>query len=116
MRNKDHATKEDHTRVFPVRSERVGWSAGDDGKVTLDVENTGCFNRIAQRLFGRPKISHIHLDGLGSFVWQRLDGQTSVGELAAEVENTFGERAHPIYERLDKFLRILHSYKFIYWK
>ena len=37
--------------------------------VTLDVENKGFFNFIAQKFFGQPKVSHISLDKYGSALW-----------------------------------------------
>ena len=42
--------------------------------VVLDIENTGAFNKLAQKLFGKPRVSHVHLDEFGSFVWKCIDG------------------------------------------
>ena len=33
-----------------------------------------------------------------------------------KVEEHFGEKAHPLYERLLKFFEIVESYDFILWK
>ena len=73
-------------------------------------------NRIAQKLFRKPKVSHIHLDEMGSFVWPILDGEKNIIELGKLVEERFGDKASPLYERLAKYFQILDSYGFIEWK
>ena len=100
----------------PVRPEHINWSADEKGIVTLSIENTGFMNRVAQKLFRKPKVSHIHLDEMGSFVWPLLDGKKNIIELGQEVEAKFGEKASPLYERLAKYFQILDSYHFIEWK
>ena len=100
---------------IPVHPEGIPWKADENGIVTLEIENKGVMNRIAQKLFKRPKVSYIHLDKTGSFVWPLIDGKKSITDLAAEVDAEFGEKAHPLYERLVQFFRVLDSYKFISW-
>ena len=100
---------------IPVHPEGIPWKADENGIVTLEIENKGVMNRIAQKLFKRPKVSYIHLDKTGSFVWPLIDGKKSITDLAAEVDAEFGEEAHPLYERLVQFFRVFDSYKFISW-
>ena len=66
---KENKASDNYLERRPARPERIKWSKDEEGIVTLDIENTGLFNRIAQKLFRKPKVSHIHLDKLGSFVW-----------------------------------------------
>ena len=101
---------------IPVRGEHLSWSADENGIITLDIENKGLMNRIAQKLFRKPKISHIHLDEMGSFIWPLIDGEKSIADLGEPVEQHFSEKAHPLYERLAKYFQILESYGFIHWK
>lgn len=89
------------------------WSTDENGIVTLEKENTGIFNKIAQVLLKKPKISFIHLDEMGSFIWPLLDGKTDIIELGEKVKEHFGEKAEPLYERLAKYIQILESYNFI---
>ena len=103
----------DYASLCPSRTEGLVWSADENGVVTLDVENKGVFDRIFQLILKKPKVSHIHLDELGSFVWQSIDGERSVAELCELVESELGEKAHPTQQRLVKFLEILKEYKFI---
>ena len=100
---------------IPVHPEGIPWKTDENGIVTLEIENKGAMNRIAQKLFKKPKVSYIHLDKTGSVVWPLIDGKKSITDLAAEVDAEFGEEAHPLYERLAQFFRVLDSYKFISW-
>lgn len=93
----------------------INWTK-EDGEVTLQIENRGVFNFLAQKLFKKPKISYIHLDDFGSFVWTKIDGETDIIEIGKEVEVKFGEKANPLYERLSQYLQILKSYGFIDFK
>lgn len=98
----------------PLRNEKFSWSV-DDGKVTLEVENKGVWNTLFQKILKKPRISYIHLDEMGSFIWPLLDGEKSILEIGKTVENQFGDKANPLYERLAKYFQILESYHFIYF-
>lgn len=89
------------------------WSADENGVVTLEKENKGVFNKLAQVILKKPKISYIHLDEMGSFIWPLIDGETDIIELGEKVKEHFGEKAEPLYERLAKYIQILESYDFI---
>lgn len=114
--SKNRKTEENYLERIPVRPEWLAWSADENGIVTLDIENKGIMNRIAQKLLKKPKISHIHLDEIGSFVWPMIDGEKSIGDMGQPLEEHFGEKAKPTFERLAQFFRILESYGFVEWK
>ncbi len=116
MKNKKNKISENYLEKRPVRQAGLDWSANENGMVTLDVENKGIVNRIAQKLLKKPKVSHIHLDEMGSFVWPLIDGEKTIMEIGVPVEEHFGEKAQPLYERLAQFFRILENYRFIEWK
>lgn len=100
----------------PVHKAGLEWSTDENERIALHVENKGVFNRIAQKLLKKPKITYVHLDEMGSFIWPLIDGEkdlTAIGKLVGE---HFGEKANPLYERVAKFFQILHSYGFIQWK
>lgn len=100
----------------PLRKDGINWNSDQNGIVTLEIENKGFYNRIAQKLFKKPKISFIHLDEMGSFVWPIIDGEKDITEIGKLVDGHFGEKAHPLYERLSKYFQILESYGFISFK
>lgn len=107
---------ENYLERIPARLSSIGWKRDEEGIVTLEVENKGWANRLLQFLIFRPKVSYIHLDRFGSFVWQLIDGEKSIAELGKLVDEAFGEESHPLYERLAQYFRILDSYHFIEWK
>lgn len=104
---------ENYLERKPVRKQEFSWTQDEKGKITLEIENTGYFNKIAQKLFKKPEVSYIHLDENGSFLWPLLDGEKTILELGVSVKEKFGEKAEPLYERLAKYFQILESYKFI---
>lgn len=116
MKKHDKKPGRNYLDYIPVRSGMLTWQADSKGIITLDVPNTGFFNTIAQKLFHRPKVTHVHLDELGSFVWPLIDGQKNIIELGKAVDAHFGEKAAPLYERLAKYFQILESYHFIEFK
>ena len=116
MKKRKEVISKNYLEKIPSRPEHMNWDADEDGIVTLDIENTGFMNRMAQKLFRKPKVSHIHLDEMGSFVWPLLDGEKNIIELGELVKERFGDKANPLYERLAKYFQILDSYQFIEWK
>jgi hypothetical protein len=116
MKKKKIIIAENYLERKPKRHADINWTTADDGKVTLEIENVGWANRIAQALFKRPKTSFVHLDEMGSFLWPKLNGEQNIVELGVLVKEHFGEKAEPLYERLATYFRILESYHFITFK
>lgn len=107
---------ENYLERKPVRKQGLSWTQDENNQVILEIENTGFFNTVAQKLFKKPKVSYIYLDENGSFLWPLLDGEKTILELGVSVKEEFGEKAEPLYERLAKYFQILESYKFIEYK
>ncbi len=107
--------KQNYLEKIPQKNHIYTWKTDADGLVTLEIQNKGVMNRIAQRLFKKPKVSYVHLDEFGSFVWCRIDGKTDITAIGVCVDEHFGEKAHPLYERLAKFFMVLESYGFVQW-
>ncbi|MBQ8514401.1 MAG: PqqD family protein [Ruminococcus sp.] len=108
--------QENYLERCPVKPAWFTWSQDEKGIVTLDIENKGVMNRIFQKLLKKPKVTHIHLDEIGSFIWPLIDGERKIADMGEPLEAHFGEKAQPTYERLAKFFQILESYHFIEWK
>ena len=107
MKKKKEIIKENYLERIPKRPEKYEYTVGDDGSVTLHIENKGIFNKIAQKLLNKPKISYVHLDEMGSFVWPLMDGKMNITEIGKLVDEKFGEEAHPLYERLAKYFDVI---------
>ncbi len=106
---------ENYLEKKPVRA-NIQWDTDENGNITLHVENKGAMNKIAQVLFKKPKISYIHLDEMGNFIWPLLDGEKDITEIGKEVKDHFGDKAEPLYERLAKYIQTLESYRFVEFK
>lgn len=81
----------------------------EEGETILLAENKG----IIYRILRRPKVSYIHLDSLGSYVWQLIDGEKSVADIGVPVKDRFGDVCEPLYPRLTAFIKILEQNNFI---
>lgn len=108
--------KKNYLDLIPRRAEGLLWETGEDGIVVLQVENTGVFNRIAQKLFRKPRYTKVHMDRYGSFLWPLIDGKKTVAELAGLQKEAFGEEVEPLYPRIVKYFQIVESYHFIKFK
>ncbi len=107
--------QKNYLELIPERAEAIDWKE-EEGIVVLQVENTGVFNRIAQKLFKRPRYTNVHMDKYGSFLWPLIDGQKTVMELAKLQKEAFGEEVEPLYPRIVKYFQIVESYHFIRFK
>ena len=105
--------KENYLDFIPVVNGQNTWDRGEDGVVTIHMVNRGFYNTLAQKLFHTPRVSHIKLDEYGSFLWMRIDGVKTVGQLALELKEAYGEKAEPLYDWLVKYMQILRNNRFI---
>lgn len=109
-RVKNKKTKNSNYLEFlPIIKENLKWESDDSGIVTIYIENKGIFKWLTQKLLGKPKVSQIHLEAYGSFIWQKIDGKRRVLEIADLAENEFGEEIHPLYERISSYFNMLEN-------
>lgn len=108
MKNKDNVLDN-----IPVINDNISWENDENGIVTISIYNKGIFNKIFQLLLKKPKISYIHLDKMGSFIWNIIDGKKSIYDIGVDFEEQFKEEAQPIYERLLTYMNTLSNCKFI---
>lgn len=104
---------ENYLEKKPKKNSDINWSEDENSLVTLEMENKGIVNRIAQKLIKKPKVSYIHLDELGSFVWLMTDGERDILEIGECVKERFGDKAEPLYERLAQYVKSLEGCGFI---
>lgn len=85
---------------------RLGeWRVGDDGRVVLERPQPvttglrGAWDHL-RWLMATPRI---RLDDLGSEIWQRIDGEASLAEIAHAIAEAFPDRAEEMDQRLTIF-------------
>lgn len=66
-----------------------------------------------QKLLNKPRISQVHLEEFGSFIWMEIDGKKTLISISEEVHKEFGEKAEPLLPRLVQYFRILENNSFI---
>ena len=106
-------SKDNFLDYVPVISDKHKWEADEEGNVTIFIENKGIFNWLAQKLLKKPKVSQLHLERFGSYIFPLIDGKTSIYEIGQKVKVHFGDEAEPLYPRLTEYIKMLHDYGFV---
>ncbi len=72
-------------------------------------------HRLGRWLAKRAKQPYhrVTLDEIGSFVWRRLDGVTTVQTIADALLEQYGEKVSPVYQRVGMFVNQLARAGFI---
>lgn len=110
MKNKK---TENYLEKIPCHNPQIVWSTDENGLVTLQMQNRGVANFLAQKLLKKPRVSFIHLEEFGSFVWGCIDGKQNIISIGEMVKAQFGEKTEPLYERLSQYIKTLESNGFI---
>ena len=58
----------------------------------------------------------MHLDDIGASVWRLCDGERNVHQIGASLQERFGERIEPVYDRLAMFLEQMRKNGLIEWR
>ena len=107
---------ENYLDNVPVINGDICWEEDDDQLIVIKQETKGFYSKIAQKFFDRPKVSNIHLDEFGSFVWKQIDGEKDITEIGKSVSEEFGKDAEPLYERLSAYMFRLRDVQYISFK
>ena len=73
-------------------------------------------NKFAKKYFEpmlKSPFIKLKLDELGSASWLAMSGNKKVFEIVNELKEKFGEKIHPVEERVTKFLTVLYNQKLI---
>ena len=101
--------------LIPVR--RVDWKKNGDGTAFLQYPKFS--NRILTAVLIKAGINpraRLHLDKIGSYVWEMCDGNRRVLDIAESMRTEFGSRIEPVYERLGAFVKLLTHHRCITYK
>jgi len=92
------------------------WHLGENDRVVILVPKFGnhWFGRWMMSKMEKPKV-RLKLDDIGSFVWQKCDGNNSVEQIARALSQQFGENVDPVYERLNLFFQNLAKSNSVKW-
>ena len=104
--------------MIPLRNVREFSQEGE--KVTLFIPKFKS-ERFSQWFIPANRSKHIsiHLDELGSKVWNLIDGEKNTGEICNQFREIMHEDDnpdHPVELRITEFLRQLYKNRFIIFK
>ena len=108
--------KKNFLDYVPHKNKENTWSKEPGGIIVVHAVHRGFFSLLARKCFARPRVSNIHLDEYGSFVWKQIDGKKTIGQLAEILKSEYGSDAEPLYNRLVHYIKVLYNNKLIVWK
>ena len=100
-----------------VPAKRRSFTTLGDGtvEILLPRYGDGRVGRVIASVFSNKPV-RVHLDDIGTAVWNLCDGRRSVREIGESLEREFGERIDPIYDRLEQFLEHMRTKGMIEWR
>lgn len=99
--------------MIPRRSPAFPWRVSEAGTVEIIVPRNGLLERLVRKIAKTPAALTVDLDDFGTFVWQAIDGQRNTQAIGLLVQEAFGEKAEPLYDRLGLFMQLLRNNRFI---
>jgi len=115
MERRKHKEEQNLLDFFPVRA--IEWEKKDDGTVCIKKPKTkNRFLKYIIKRSGKNVDYRIQLDDFGSHVWEKCDGHHRIEEIGISLQQKFGKKVEPVYERVCAFVRILAHNKFIVYK
>lgn len=105
--------KENFLDFVPEKASKITWEINAEDLIKLTIPRDGIFDKIASKVFRASNKYILDLDAHGSFVWQCIDGQSTVYDISKKIHNKFGNDAEPVIERLLTYLNILKNNEFI---
>ena len=86
--------RETTLKTRPRAIDGITWSEEEDGEVVIELpRRETALAKVLSVVFYLPRARKLRLDELGSFVWQRCDGRTSMRRIIAEFAREY--KLHP---------------------
>ncbi|MBD7911412.1 MULTISPECIES: PqqD family peptide modification chaperone [Clostridium] len=96
---------EDVLNIIYKISNSLEYEVDKENMVTILIKQDYKIQRFFRKLkFKIPEYKKIDLDEYGSFVFLQIDGNKTVRDIGESLEGKFGDKVHPLYERLLLFL------------
>lgn len=98
---------------IPKKSKFTSSFYNDEGKFIVKLENVGFYNKLAQVIFKRPRFTDIELEEYGTFIWEYIDGENTIYDIALKVKEKFGDKAEPLYDRICQYFVVMADNKLV---
>lgn len=99
--------------LIPIINMENTWEINEQNVVVIQAQKKGFLNRMAVRFFNCSDKVEIELDGYGSFVWQKINGQKSISEIVEEISKELGEEIELAAKRAAMFFEMLRMHRLI---
>lgn len=113
---KKKITPQNYLDKIPMRKATYPWRVREDGVVEIDRENKSFYDRLAQKFFGKPRVSHIALDQYGGMVWQNLNAENTIYDIVNMMEKAFPKERETMLKRVVTYMATLEANGFIEMK
>ena len=110
---KNKKISKNYLEYIPYHNPAYEYVVDEEGHVTIFQENKGFFYFLTQKLLKKPRVSQIHLDEMGYYIWPLMDGERSVLQIAELVKARFQDKAEPLYHRLVTYIATMERYGFV---
>lgn len=81
----------------------------DDGVAFTMDKDLDRISEAIRSFLGASETVTWRLDGMGAFVWEQIDGEATVGEIADALAEAFGDEAEPALSRTWAFVTRLQA-------
>ena len=86
-------------------SDKLEYEVDKDNIVTILQKQNHKVQKFFRKLkFRIPEYKNISLDEYGSWIFSQIDGKKNVKDIGESLEAKYGDKVHPLYERLLLFL------------
>jgi hypothetical protein len=100
-----HSNNQEILSIIFKISDGLEYEVSTDNIVIMLVKQDHKIQRFFRKLkFGIPEYKKTSLDEYGSYVFLLIDGIKTVKDIGENLEAKYGEKVHPLYERLLLFL------------
>lgn len=99
--------------LVPVINNENTWIINEENIVIIKADNKGLVNKLAIKYLKKPEKKEIELDGYGSFVWQKINGKSTVFDIINAITEELGEEQELATKRAAMFFEMLRLHKLI---
>lgn len=99
--------------LVPIINNENTWIINEENIVVISADNKGLVNRLAIKYLKKPEKREIELDGYGSFVWQKINGKSTVYDIINAITEELGEEKELAAKRAAMFFEMLRLHKLI---
>ncbi|WP_224038168.1 PqqD family protein [Clostridium gelidum] len=98
-------SNEDVLSIIYKISGKLEYELDKDNIVTILEKQDHKIQKFFRKLkFRIPEYKKISLDEYGSWIFLQIDGKKNVKDIGERLEAKYGDKVHPLYERLLPFL------------